>query len=536
MRIDRRALLAGAASLAAGALALARPWRRRIEGSAAGPDRAAGHRLRDGGFPAPVREERTGLLIAGGGIAGLAAGWALTRSSFTDFQLFELESEVGGNARGGQNAISAYPWGAHYLPVPGVEARAVRTMLKDFGMIVGEKDGKPIYDPLQLCADLEERLLWRGQWQEGLIPRIGLTQQDKDDLAAFNAAMDAYSRAVGSDGKPAFALPIAYSSTDPAFTAFDATDFSRWLDGKGWNSPVLRAHVRYACRDDYGMEPEHVSAWAGIHYFAGRRGDAADGAGDSLLTWPEGNAHLARRMAETCAPHIVPGRIVFRVTREGEGLVVDSHDIARGESVRTHAAATILAMPRFVSGRVAGDENLSADGFSYAPWLVANITVKRPPAGPGTSLAWDNVSASSDSLGYVVATHQSAATSFGPTVLTWYMPLSGMDPSNARRLMLDRSQDDWRRLVVDDLLAMNPDLDGAIERVDLWQWGHAMIRPTPGFMFGTAPRARSGLRPPLFQAHSDLSGLSLFEEAHYRGVAAAEAAMAHLSHPHESLL
>ena len=160
MRIDRRALLAGAATLATGALAWARPWRRRTEGSAAGPDRAAGHRLRDGSFPAPTREERTSIVIAGGGVAGLAAGWALTRAGYTDFRLFELEREVGGNARGGRNAISAYPLGAHYLPVPNAEARAVRTMLKDFGMIVGEKDGKPIYDPLQLCADLDERLLW----------------------------------------------------------------------------------------------------------------------------------------------------------------------------------------------------------------------------------------------------------------------------------------------------------------------------------------------------------------------------------------
>ena len=37
-------------------------------------------------------------------------------------------------------------------------------------------------------------------------------------------------------------------------------------------------------------------------------------------------------------------------------------------------------------------------------------------------------------------------------------------------------------------------------------------------------------------AHSDMSGLSLFEEAHYRGVVAAEAQMAHLGHSFASLL
>ena len=63
-----------------------------------------------------------------------------------------------------------------------------------------------------------------------------------------------------------------------------------------------------------------------------------------------------------------------------------------------------------------------------------------------------------------------------------------------------------------------------------------MIRPTTGFIFGEARARALAVEPPLFHAHSDLSGLSLFEEAHYRGVLAAEAAMRHLGHAHESLL
>ena len=97
----------------------------------------------------------------------------------------------------------------------------------------------------------------------------------------------------GADGKPAFALPLAYSSRDPGLLALDRIPYAAWLDAQGWRSPVLRAYLRYCMRDDYGCEPANVSAWAGIHYFAGRRGWAADGAGDSVLTWPEGNDHLA---------------------------------------------------------------------------------------------------------------------------------------------------------------------------------------------------------------------------------------------------
>ena len=83
---------------------------------------------------------------------------------------------------------------------------------------------------------------------------------------------------------------------------------------------------------------------------------------------------------------------------------------------------------------------------------------------------------------------------------------------------------------------MHPDLDGAIERIDIWRWGHAMIRPVPGFLADPVRTAAQQLAPPIFHAHSDISGLSLFEEAHYRGVTAAEAAMQTIGHNFTSLI
>ncbi|MBU6266955.1 MAG: NAD(P)-binding protein [Sphingomonadales bacterium] len=510
---------------------------RSLPGTLAGADFTRGHRLRNMTFPpvtGPV--EDVGLVIAGGGVAGLATGWRLAEAGFSDFRLLELEDSTGGNARFGRNAISAYPLGAHYLPVPNREAGALRRMLAQFGMIVGEGvGGAPVYDPYQLCADLEERLFWRGQWQEGLYPVAGLTAKDKADRDAFSAAMTRFSAAMGRDGKPAFALPMAYSSADPAFTALDAISFTAWLDSQHLSSPVLRAYLRYCMRDDYGTEPQHVSAWAGIHYFAARRGWAANGDGDRELTWPEGNGRLVTLMAQRIAPHVTPARTVFRVARDGDHVLVDSYDMAANRSTRLRARAAVLAMPHFVAARVAPELGTTT-GFSYAPWVVANVSVSRRPSGRGVQLAWDNVSTATDSLGYVVATHQTSGAGDGPSVLTWYMPLSNMEPAQARKAMLTRPLGEWQRIVADDLIAMNPELEGTIERIDLWRWGHAMIRPTPGYITGTPRRAALAVPPPLFLAHSDLSGLSLFEEAHYRGVLAAEGALRHLGKAFESYL
>jgi monoamine oxidase len=533
MRADRRTLLgagAVAACAAGGAFALTRAAPL-PPGDLDGADMARGHRLRDGGFPSPAREEQVDLLIAGGGVAGLAAGWRLMDAGFDQFTLVELEDQVGGNARAGRNAVSAYPLGAHYLPVPNREAGALRSMLREFGMITGERDGVPVYDPAQLCADLQERIFWQGRWHEGLIPRTGLSPQDEADVRAFEDAMAAFSRQTGRDGKPAFAVPMAYSSTDPELRALDTQSFAAWLDDRDWRSPVLRGHVRYAMRDDYGTEPSEVSAWAGIHYFASRRGWAADGAGGNELTWPEGNARLTQRMARRCGTRIRPGMIVHRVARRGEGVEADCFDTTSGQTTRFQARAAILAMPHFVAALICREIAPDPD-LSYAPWLVANVTVDRLPTGRGVPLAWDNVSASSQSLGYVVATHQGPAAIPGATVLTWYLPLSDMAPAAARRLLVERPAEDWKRIVRDDLLATNPELDGAIQRIDLWRWGHAMARPTPGFL----GRTGGGDTAPIWSAHSDRSGLSLFEEAHYHGVRTAEAAMAHLGYRYASLL
>lgn len=536
--VSRRTLVAGGAAgavaVAIGAVGLSHAAP--MAGTLDGANMARGHRLRDGGFPAPDREERTGVLIAGGGISGLAAAWALAEAGMADFRLLELEDRTGGNARSGRNAVSAFPLGAHYLPIPNPEARGVRHLLERLGIITGWDKGKPLFDPYQIVADPDERLLHLGRWQDGLIPTLGLSPRDKSDIAAFFATMAAYRDRRDGDGRPAFAIPMELSARDPDLLALDRQSFTQWLDAQGWHSPILRAHIRYACRDDYGTEPDQVSAWAGVHYFASRRGEAANCAGDAVLTWPEGNDHLATAMAQRVAPHISGGRIVFAVAREGRGAIVDSFDVATGRSTRWHCDAAIVATPHFVSRRIVRGASTAASGFSYAPWVVANVTVDRLPRGPGVGPAWDNVSSSSESLGYVIATHQGLGMAPGATVLSWYMPLSREAPAEARRILADRSLAEWQAIVEADLLATNPDLKGAIRRIDLWRWGHAMIRPTPGFLWGAERETAARADPPLFAAHSDLSGMSIFEEAHYRGTLAAEAAMQYLGVDHVSIL
>ena len=517
--MNRRDFLALSAALAAGGCRRAKP--REISGSIVGANHAIGHRLRDGAIPAPSATREVPVVICGGGIAGLSAGWKLTNAGFNDFVLLELEASAGGNSRYGENRITPYPWGAHYLPLPTTQSRAVRELLRELGVIVGEKEGVPEYDATMLCQAPGERIFIHGKWQEGLFPRSAMSNEEDTQVQRFRDVLARYRSMTDGRGRRAFAVPMELSSDDPETRALDALPMREWLDRENYDSPRLRWWINYALRDDYGCTIETASAWAAFHYFCAREVDDPE-----VLAWPEGNGWIVRRLVKKLGPRVETGRLVVRV----DGGDVDALDTATNAVTRFRAKHVIYAMPRFTAKYVIPNYAPPA-GFTYAPWAVANVSVDRLFDGT----AWDNVFFDSDSLGYVVATHQSLSTVRGPSVLTWYKPLTG-DPLVERGAMLAREWPSWRDEVLDDLRRAHRDIRSVASNVDVMLWGHAMIRPVPGFITGEARRKALEPLGCIRFAHSDMSGLSLFEEAQYRGVKAAEEILGALAIRFESSL
>ena len=165
--------------------------------------------------------------------------------------------------------------------------------------------------------------------------------------------------------------------------------------------------------------------------------------------------------------------------------------------------------------------------FEYSAWAVANLTLSRPPRGRGFPLAWDNVLYESPSLGYVATSYQ-RGLDYGPAVITWYYPVCDESPAAARNRLLELGRDEWAEIALSDLQPAHPDIRSVTRRIDVMRWGHAMIRPRTGFIWGgQRERAAVGM-PGIRFAHSDLSGLGLFEEAFYRGTLAAEQTLAEI--------
>jgi protoporphyrinogen oxidase len=497
------------------------------EGEIIGASNDLGHRLRDGLRVEVAKDhwERVKVVIVGGGVAGLSAARRLLQAGVEDFVLLELEAVAGGTSRSGNSPLVAYPWGAHYLPAPMKENTALVTLLDEMGILDGrDKDGEPVVAEPFLCRDPEERVFYKGRWYEGLYLRAGATSEDLAQFDAFNNEIKKIVAWRDAKGRRAFALPIANSSDDAEMNRLDTITMSEWLNRHSLTSPRLRWLVDYACRDDYGLTVDQTSAWAGLFYFCSRVKKPGDEA-EPLITFPEGNGRLVAHLYERAKANVRLGLAAAEIIplATGVDVVAVSHD---GQTTRGfHAERVVFAAPHFLSRyliRDYRDKPPSHVGeFEYGAWMVANLFLKDRPIDKGFPLCWDNVFYESKSLGYVVATHQRGLDR-GPSVFTDYYPLCDDDPKQARQQLLDTSWEYWADVVLTDMSRAHPEIRSLVERLDVMRWGHAMIRPRPNFVRSAARLEAAKPYRNIHFAHTDLSGVALFEEAFYHGNRAAE--------------
>lgn len=104
-------------------------------------------------------------------------------------------------------------------------------------------------------------------------------------------------------------------------------------------------------------------------------------------------------------------------------------------------------------------------------------------------------------------------------MLTRYHALSEGPPDHARQRLLETLWAIWAEWILRDLSQAHPDIRSLTTRLDLMRWSQARQCLLPA-------------QDRVLFAHADLSGYSVFEEAHYRGVLAAERVLESLGLPH----
>jgi NAD(P)-binding Rossmann-like domain len=533
MAVGRRAWLQASAALMATPMVgcRAKPV---IAGDLRGPDLSLGHRLRNASqpFAAATTSRTIDTLIVGGGIGGLSAAWALRKQGHDRFFMLEMESTWGGNSRSEHNAISAYPLGAHYLPLPNPETGHVREILADLGVLIGDKSAtQPRYHEDALTFAPQERLFEDGFWHDHLVPTALNDPLTRDEIVRFKSITEHLKQQQGADGRRVFALPIDLSSADPQWRALDNITMADWLRQERFVSKGLHWWVNYGCRDDYGTDYTAVSAWAGLHYFASRIGQAQNAEPDSVLTWPQGNGFLVDGLRRLLPAASMARGFAFKVNADRDHVDVDVVDPATQSVTRWRCRHLIWAAPAFILGyvtRLSEAFHGAARSLTYSPWLTATLSLRElPDWRPGAELAWDNVMVDSPSVGYVNSSHQRRVGHIErQAVFSYYWPLTHATPAQARQELLTRSWSQWRDVVLDDLAKPHPDIRERVTRLDVWRNGHAMVRPVSGLLFdGRLPTLRQP-HPRIHLGHADGSGLSIFEEASWRGVQAAAQVLA----------
>jgi len=458
------------------------------------------------------------VVIIGGGISGLSSAYHLLKNGINDISIFELADHPGGNSASGKNQFSKYPYGAHYLTLPNPENHSLISFLHEKGIIQGfDVNGKPVYNETDLCFDPEERLFMRGNFQEGLIPNYGLSNEDKKETARFFKLIEEFKMLKGDDGNYFFNIPCSLSSKDKKFDHLDSITFEDYLIKNNFKNRYLLWYLNYCCRDDYGGGVNKISAWAGINYFAAHRANPSNTDSSRILTWPEGNNKLVDLLCENLHGLVQTGCLVKSVEMLEDKIQIKVLDFINKTDIEITCNTCIVAAPPFIAKKILHKDLPypfdSVSALKHAPWMVATVTLTEIPNGRGMDICWDNVAFETRSLGYIYNQHQSLSHVTGNKVISIYMPLDDLDDRTARKEIENRSLDEWKKIVIDELKIMHPHIEENICEIEICIWGHGMILPSPGLLKnGILKTLAEPIANKIYFAHTDLSAYSVFEE------------------------
>ncbi|MEJ5102913.1 NAD(P)/FAD-dependent oxidoreductase [Chryseobacterium sp. MYb328] len=485
-----------------------------------GTNHVLGHKLWAKDFPQFSEVIHIKYLVVGGGISGLSACRFFSQHGENDYLLLEMEDHLGGNSSNGKNKFSKFPLGAHYLPLPNKENTEIIDFLAEFGIWQGtEENGEPVLDEYQMTFPQQERLFYKNSWQNDIVPQKGISAEVQQELDRFFKMMDGFRQKKDIHGNYWFAIPVHDSSREDEVLELEKMLFKDWLQEYDFKSEELLWLLDYSCRDDYGLGIDYVSAWAGIHYFAGRKNNWSKKYKDQVFTWPEGNAKLTHYLSKYTKDKILTKNLVFDI-EINDKVEVLSFDNVQKKTRKIIADKVLLATPQFVNERIF--KNRKASSFHYVPWLLTTITLKNDFGGD-EELAWDNVIYGSSGLGYIFDQHQNISQVIGEKVITYYKSFSTNDCKETRKKLYSMKELELKNLVLEDLKKAHPLIEDFILEMQFHKIGHAMIAPVPDQIFGEHTKAaKEPIEGKVFFAHSDLSGISIFEEAFYQGIRTAK--------------
>jgi protoporphyrinogen oxidase len=481
------------------------------------------HKLRDGeswSFPA-ASGTTYDCVVIGAGISGLTAAWRLRAVGHDSILVLDKDDPAGGLSRSdGGNPL--YSQATAYTVYPYNDN--LYDLYFDLGIVTGQdSEGSAIVDPKYIVAAPANNVYMDGKWYEDAweagMDALPLSPKALTDLKAFREDMKTWYDFVGTDGLTGFDTPSDASTADADVRALDEISLSEYVAQKGWD-PAVSQFWDYYSRSAFGTTHEKLSAWAAINFLGSEF--------SPTLTQPGGNAYIAKMLtAKIGAERIKTKCFVAQAKIEGTEVVVSYLEDGVPKSVK--AKTVIYAAPRYIARHVLPD--LVAAGrdegsnFIYTPYLVANVRVTETPV----ELGYDNWLHGDYSFTDVIVADWAglpdpkAADPKRDNVLTLYSPQYG---PGKRSELLTTELEVYEELLLGDLEKVVPGIRDVVTEFNLYRWGHAMLAPEKGFVFGAD---RVGSQAPvdrIFFACNDVDGLPAFENAVAAAFRAADEAVA----------
>jgi hypothetical protein len=449
-----------------------------------------------GTFPIIEHGETYDVVIIGGGLAGLSAAFHLLKERpAARLLIVEAGPTLGGNA--GRDEAPPLPGPAStagaYCATPGSDW--LRDAYSEIGV---DWDAQVIEDPVDSFYFDEhapgvtpDHRGWNLDTFDSGLSRIPCSAKMVADLQSAREAI----LALGEDG-----VTDPADDSDPRHDDLSTRSFAAHLEQELHCDPAVSEFFTAYTLTAFGGTASQVDAHSVIAFLA------SEFQSRGIFTFPGGTSELARRFQhwllrdESRPPRIELDAMALRVepvgTRAGASVVYVRDRGFR----RVFATRIVIAAPAQVARHLVDHVSDAArreawSRFHAAPIAVANVVIRRAAPllelGLGYSQSW---------WGGRRFVNYTVADWIGPrradpdreTTLTFYGGCAAEPGAlgEARMALLQTPFSDYENSLREDLARLmrgaDFDFDRDVRALYLYRWGHSMLRPPPGWLFGTA--------------------------------------------------
>lgn len=305
--------------------------------------------------------ESAGVVVVGGGLAGLAVAWLLRDRGPV---LLEQGARFGGNCRGERWQGVDYPIGSAYFAAAPKKSMLSRTFYRPLGL-------HRLWTRMEGGAFLFGGSPVRGFWEGATDPAAA---------SRFRAA-EAYFRDVAENRYPDMPPGEWRVLSDEELAALDRLTFREEVE-RGLGGPLhphLHAALELYCWSAFGASMEELSAAAGLNFYAAEF--------EPACFLPGGNACLAARLLDglrASPARVRAGATVLRIGPVTGGRVEVVYDAGNGRIAAVAAPAVVVACPKYVAHRIVADlppeQREAMRALRYRAYTTASVLCDAAPA------------------------------------------------------------------------------------------------------------------------------------------------------------